>query len=112
VAVALTLLLTSFIFVFLKAGQQLNVARGHYYLVPWFSFGMAAAEVFVIATIATQGYDWMAVVGMGIGGSTGAMLAMYLHTRILGNKHDKTETTGSVQTDVPDGSTTLRTYGR
>jgi hypothetical protein len=84
--IAFTLLMTSFIFVFLKAGQQLNVARGHYWLVPWFSFGMAATEVYVIATIATQGYNWMAVIGMGIGGSSGAILAMYLHTRLLGER--------------------------
>lgn len=82
--IALSLFFTSFVFVFLKAAQQLNVARGHYWLIPPFSFGMAATEVFVIAAIATQGYSHWAVLGMGAGGSAGAMLAMYLHTRILG----------------------------
>ena len=84
--IAVTLFFTSFIFVFLKAGQQLNVARGHYWIVPPFSFGMAATEVYVIAAIATQGYSLWAVVGMGTGGSMGAVLAMFLHSRLLGKK--------------------------
>ena len=82
--VALSLFLTSFIFVFLKAGQQLNVARGHYKLIPFFSFGMAATEVYVIVAVATSGFSMAAVIGMGTGGSLGAMLAMYLHSRLLG----------------------------
>ena len=84
--IAISLFVTSFIFVFLKAGQQLNVARGHYWFVPPFSFGMAATEVYVIAAVAVHGYSIEAVIGMGCGGSLGAILAMYLHTRILGDK--------------------------
>lgn len=87
--IAVTLFLTSFIFVFLKAAQQRNVAFNHYWLVPPFSFGMAATEVYVIAAIATQGYSFAAVIGMGCGGSLGAVLAMYLHTKLLGKKADE-----------------------
>jgi hypothetical protein len=84
--IAISLFLTSFVFVFLKAGQQLNVARGHYWLVPPFSFGMAATEVYVIAAVAVHGYSLHAVIGMGTGGSLGAIIAMYLHSRLLGSQ--------------------------
>lgn len=84
--IALYLFATSFIYVFLKAGQQRNVAFDHYKLIPPFSFGMAATEVYIISAIATHGYDFYAVLGMGFGGSTGALLAMYLHKRFVTKK--------------------------
>jgi hypothetical protein len=84
--IAVSLFFTTFVYVFLKAGQQLNVVRGHYWFVPLFSFGMAATEVYVIVAIATAGYSLAAVAGMGTGGSLGAVLAMYLHTRFLGER--------------------------
>jgi hypothetical protein len=76
----------SFLFVFLKAFQQRNVAFDHYKWVLPCSFGMAVTEVYVVATIVQTGYSFGAVVGMGCGGGTGALLSMYLHKRYLGIK--------------------------
>lgn len=84
---ALTLFCASFVFVFLKAFQQRNVAFDHYKWVLPCSFGMALTEVYVIAAIVQTGYSFGAVVGMGLGGGTGALLSMYLHKRYLGAKH-------------------------
>ena len=83
------LFVASFIFVFLKAFQQRNVAFDHYKWVIPCSFGMAMTEVYVIATIVTTGYSFYSVLGMGLGGGTGALLSMYLHKRYLGVKHAK-----------------------
>ena len=84
----IALFIASFVFVFLKAFQQRNVAFDHYKWVLPCSFGMAITEVYVIAAIVTTGYSFQAVVGMGLGGGTGALLSMYLHKRFLGRKHD------------------------
>lgn len=80
------LFLTSFIYVFLKAGQQRNVAFDHYWMVPPFSFGMAATEVYIISVIAVDGYSIWAVLGMGAGGALGALIAMFLHKKYFGRK--------------------------
>lgn len=84
----LTLFAASFLFVALKAAQQRNVAFDHYFLVPPFSFGMAFTEVYIISAVAVNGFSLEAAVGMGLGGSTGALLAMFLHKRYLGDKHE------------------------
>ena len=73
----------TFIFVFVKAFQQLNVVGGHYWYVLPTSFLMAAAEVTIIINIVTLLTFW-ACVPMGLGGGTGAMLAMYIHKRFIG----------------------------
>lgn len=83
----ISLFLASFMFVFLKAFQQRNVAFDHYKWIVPVSFGMAATEVYVISTIVMTGYSFNAVLGMGLGGGTGALLSMYLHKRYLGVKH-------------------------
>ena len=71
----------SFLFTALKALQQLNVVRGSYALIIPTSLALAAFQVFVIATIAAQGWGWI-VLAIGVGAGLGAMLAMYLHPRI------------------------------
>ena len=83
---ALALFGASFMFVFLKAFQQRNVAFDHYFWVLPTSMCMAAAEVYVITVIAAKGYEILAVLGMGLGAGAGALLAMYLHRRYLGAK--------------------------
>ena len=45
----------SFLFIALKAMQQLNVFYGRYWAVLPVSFGLAATEVFVISQIVLQG---------------------------------------------------------
>lgn len=69
------------LFVFAKAFQQRNVAFGHYAWVMPFSLAMATIEVFVVATVARNGFAWALVFAMALGGGVGAMVAMYIHER-------------------------------
>ena len=73
--------LAYFLYVFCRAFQQRNVVYNKYALVAPFSFALAAIDVFVISSIAFYGFKWGLVVAMTCGGTTGAMAAMYLHTR-------------------------------
>lgn len=86
---ATTLFAASFVFVFLKAFQQRNVAFDNYRWVLPTSMGMAATEVYVISVIAAKGYAILAVLGMGLGAGAGALVAMYLHGKYVGGKHGK-----------------------
>jgi len=73
---------SAFIFVFLKAFQQLNVVHGSY---PWImptSLAMATCEVYVISVAATQGWGWI-ILPIGIGSGLGAILAMVLHKHFV-----------------------------
>lgn len=74
---------SSFVFVFLKALQQLNVAHGNY---PWVlptSMCMAACEGYTVVALAKQGWGWI-VLPIGIGAGLGAMLAMSFHKKFIG----------------------------
>jgi ABC-type uncharacterized transport system ATPase subunit len=77
----------SFIHVFLKAVQQRNVAFLNYGWVPVISLGMAATEVYVIASVANNGWHVLIVLAIGLGGGAGAMLAMWSHNKWI-MKHD------------------------
>lgn len=70
----LTIFLASLVYVFLKASQQINVVKGHYWRVPFISFCMAACEVLSITLIVSTSY-W-AILPLGLGGSIGCWLAM------------------------------------
>lgn len=72
--------LSSYVFVFLKASQQLHVVHGQYLLVVPTSLAMAACEVYVVFSAATQGWGWI-VLPIGIGSGLGAVSAMWLNTR-------------------------------
>ena len=73
----------AFVFVFLKATQQLNVVHKQYAWVLPTSMAMAACEVFVIASTAKNGWGWI-VLAVGLGSGLGAMSSMYLHERMTG----------------------------
>lgn len=75
--------LSSFIFIFLRAFQQRNVAFDRYAAVMPVSLLMAFAEVFVIANIAHRGFDLILVLTIGVGSGAGALCAMRLHKRIF-----------------------------
>jgi hypothetical protein len=81
-----------FVFVFLKAFQQRNVAFDHYWWVMPTSLGMAATEVYVIARIAAGGWHWSLVLVIGVGAGLGALSAMLLHKRFVSKekKDDRT----------------------
>ncbi len=71
----------SFIFVGLKALQQLNVVHKAYRWVYPCSFGMAACEIYLVTYMVSMGPGLFAVASIGFGAGTGATLAMYLHRR-------------------------------
>lgn len=79
--------IATFVFIFLKAFQQRNVAfDSPAYIVVGTSVAMAFVEVYVVATIAMQGYHLPLVLSIGMGGGLGAVLSMASHRRIFGRQ--------------------------
>ena len=76
----------SFVFIFLKSTQQLNVVREKYLLILPTSLAMAATEVYVIATIALETWTVPLVLSIGFGAGLGSMCATYLHRRFVMRK--------------------------
>lgn len=68
----------SFIFIFLKAFQQLNVVHRQYLMVIPTSMLMSACEIGVVALVVKTGWGWL-VIFTGLGGGLGCVLAMSLH---------------------------------
>ena len=81
--VILTTFAASFVFIFLRAFQQRNVAFDNYIAIMPVSLGMAAVEVYVITNIATTGYHLHLVLAVGFGAGSGALCAALLHKRIF-----------------------------
>jgi len=75
--------MASFIFVFLKAFQQRNVAFDHYWPVIPISILMAATEIYVVSSVVLLGYSVELVLCVGSGAGIGAVSAMSLHSRIF-----------------------------
>ena len=71
----------SFVFIFLKAFQQRNVAFMNYGWVMPTSMAMACTEVYVIASVAHSGWSPVLVLCIGAGSGLGATIAMYVHNR-------------------------------
>lgn len=71
----------SFVFVSLKAWQQLNVVHHKVWWVLPTSMAMAACEVFVISAAARSGWGWI-VIPVGLGGGLGCIAAMAIHRRV------------------------------
>lgn len=81
----------SFLFVFLKSFQQLNVVDKQYWFILPTSFFMAACEVYVVATTAKNG--WGAIVlFIGLGGGLGSMLSVWIHDKITKYMKEKNGT--------------------
>ena len=72
----------SFLFVGLKAAQQLNVVHDQYWLVVPTSVLMAVCEVYVVANIAHLGWHVSLVLSVGLGSGLGCVASMYLHRRL------------------------------
>lgn len=71
----------SFVYVFLKALQQLNVVHGSVWWILPVSFGMAVCEVFVVVNVASAGWGWI-IFPIGFGSGLGCLVAMHFHRRI------------------------------
>lgn len=70
----------SFVYVALRAFQQLNVQHDRYKWIIPASLGMALCEATIIVQIVNQGITL--ALPIGIGASLGCMAAMQLHKRI------------------------------
>ncbi len=86
----------NFVFIFLKAFQQRNVAFLHYGWVVPTSLMMGTVEIGVIGAVAIEATKadrfidlWPLVLAVGIGGGLGAVSSMWIHKRIVGGKHDR-----------------------
>jgi hypothetical protein len=79
----------NFLFIFLKAYQQRNVAFDNYGMVIPTSFGLALTEVYVIAKVAALGFTLPLALTIGAAAGSGALCAMLLHKRY----HTKPTTT-------------------
>lgn len=80
----------AFIFVALKAFQQLNVATYQYKLVMPTSMLMALCEVYVIAQIAMSGFGWI-VVWIGAGSGLGCIFAMWFHKKVINERSGRSK---------------------
>ena len=87
----MTLIIASFISVFVKAFQQRNVAFNNYISVPFFSFGMAFTEVYIIINIVELGASWAVIWRLAVGAVFGCWTAMYLHNKLHNKGEDKLE---------------------
>lgn len=86
--------LAQFIFIALKAFQQLNVMNHKYWWVPPTSMLMAIFEVFVIAMIARSEEAWyLIILPVGVGGGLGCIFSMWLH-KVLMNRRGKRASSG------------------
>lgn len=73
--------LASTAFICLRAFQQLNVQHDKYGWIPMTSMLMAVCEVTIVTAIVKAGFGWV-VIPLGLGGATGAILAMLIHKRL------------------------------
>lgn len=75
----------AFVGVALKAFQQTNVIHGRFAYVPFFSYGLAFAEVLIISQVATNNGSMAGLIAaIGTGGWMGCMLSMIIDRRIRG----------------------------
>ena len=77
----------SFVYVFLRATQQLNVIHGDYLWIMPVSIAMSACDVTVIMLILKREKKHKKslplILAIGSGGGLGAMVAMWLHQFIV-----------------------------
>ena len=95
-ATYLAAFVNSFIFIFLKAFQQLNVTKGHYMWVVPTSMMMALVEVWLVVKMAHLGWGWI-VIPIGLGAGLGAVASMFVHNKLVhkdGKNYSKQEVDG------------------
>lgn len=68
----------SFFYVGLKSWQQLNVIHRKYLWIVPTSWAMAALEVYVVASMAKNGWGWL-VFWVGLGSGLGSAVATWIH---------------------------------
>jgi glycogen synthase len=75
----MTILLATFVAVFGRAIQQLNVVHGHYWSAALTPYLIAAGDVAVVLLVVDAG--WWSIPWAGTGGAIGATAAMWMHRR-------------------------------
>jgi len=75
----MTLFFTTFIGVFLLGWQQQNVTHLNYKLAALTSMCIALTQFLMFKAVMVS--DYIGVLYMGVGGSMGITLSMYLHSR-------------------------------
>lgn len=76
----MSLILSSFALVFLRAIQQQNVIHGNYLLAAITPFAIASAEVASVMLVVSGG--WGSIPFVGLGGSAGVVAAMLAHRKV------------------------------
>jgi len=71
----------AFIYVFLKATQQLNVVHGNKALIYPVSIGMGICEVAIVLLVVKADSIFLGFTN-GLAGGSAALLAMYLHKKL------------------------------
>lgn len=94
----LTVAGANFLFIFLKAYQQRNVAFDNYGMVLPTSFGLAMTEVYVIAKVAVLGFTLPLALTIGVAAGSGALCAMLIHKRYH-TKDTKSDSLGDYEWD-------------
>lgn len=69
----------SFVYIYLKAWQQINVIKHNYKMVPVVSMFMALCEVATIGLVVKE--SWLMFIPIGIGGGIGCVLSMLINNR-------------------------------
>ena len=80
---SILLFITSFLFIFLKSFQQINVTQRHLAWIVPTSMLMAFSEVYIVATTAKTGWDFMLVLGIGLGSGLGSLSATLVHPKMV-----------------------------
>lgn len=81
--------LVTFVYVGLRAFQQLNVVNGNYAMVLPTSIFMSVGDVLLVLFI-VKADSWTIGITNGIGGGLGCCLAMYASRKIFSKKGKKT----------------------
>lgn len=72
--------LATFLYVCLRALQQLNVVHGHYLRIPFVSIGMGIGDVVLILLI-VKADTWLIGLSNGVAGALGCYAAMWINRR-------------------------------
>ena len=77
--IQLTAFLVSFIAIFLRGFQQMNVIHSKYTMIAVTSYLLALTDVAVVSIIVEHG--WNTVLAQGSGAALGMLTSVYIHNR-------------------------------
>lgn len=77
--IQLTAFLVSFIAIFLRGFQQMNVIHSKYTMIAVTSYLLALTDVAVVSIIVEHG--WNTVLAQGSGAALGMLASVYIHNR-------------------------------